>query len=84
MDFYHSSKNIKKKLIDAGLDASKKAAHKAGEYLGNEIADVVLSKTLAMRTNSTDDKIEKQEPVEEIIIPPEKRKEILSKLRKVL
>ena len=29
------------------------------------------------------DKIEKQEPVEEIIIPPEKRDEIINKSRKV-
>ena len=33
---------------------------------------------------SNDDNIEKQEPAEEIIIPPEKREEILNKLRKVL
>ena len=42
----------------------------------NKIADAV--------TKSNDDNIEKQEPVEEIIIPPEKRDEILHKLRKVL
>ena len=33
---------------------------------------------------SNDDNIEKQEPVEEIIIPPKKRDEILNKLRNVL
>ena len=42
----------------------KKIDHKAGELLGNKIADVV--------TKSSDDNIEKHEPVEEIIIPPEK------------
>ena len=47
-----------------------------GEYLGNKIADTV--------TQPNDVNIEKQESVEEIIIPPEKREEILSKLRKVL
>ena len=50
--------------------------HKAGEFSGNEIADTV--------TNSNDDKSEKQEPVEEIIIPSEKREEILNKLRKII
>ena len=66
--------------MDAGLDSlktnSKNVFHKAGEYLGNKIADTV--------TKSNDDKIEKQEFVEEIIIPSEKRDEILNKLRKVL
>ena len=67
--------------MDTGLDTSKKVVHKAGEYLGNKIADALLSKTLAMRTNSSNDKIEKQEPVDEIL---EKREETLSKFRKVL
>ena len=69
-----------KQLLDTGLyvvkTAFKKVIHKAGEILGNKIADAV--------TNSNDDKTDKQEPVEEIIIPPEKRDEILNKLRKVL
>ena len=60
--------------MDKGIDASKKVVHKAGEYLGNKIADAV--------TKSNDDNIAKQESVEETIIPPEKREEILSKLRK--
>ena len=46
------------------LDASKKVVHKSGEFVGNKIADAV--------TKSNDDKVVKQEPVEEIIIPPEK------------
>ena len=54
----------------------KKVVPKAGEFTGNKIADTV--------TTSNDDNIEKQEPVEEIIIPPEKREEILNKLRRVL
>ena len=62
--------------MDKGLDASKKVVHKAGEHLGNKISDAVLK--------SNNNNIEKQEPVEEIIIPPEKREEILNKLRKVL
>ena len=62
--------------MDRELDASKKVVHKAGEYLGNKIAYTV--------TKSNDDNIEKQEPVEEIIIPPDKGEKILNKLRKVL
>ena len=64
------------RLLDKRLNASKKVVHKADEYLGNKIPDTV--------TKSNDDKIEKQEPVEEIIIPPEEREEVLKKLRKIL
>ena len=69
-------KTKKKQLLDTGQDAFKKAIHKAGESMGNKIADAV--------TKSNDDKIVKQEPVEEIIIPPEKSDEIMNKFRKVL
>ena len=62
--------------LDALKTASKQVVHKAGESLGNKTADAV--------TKSNDDKIEKQEPVEETIIPPEERDEILNKLRKAL
>ena len=55
--------------MDTGLDplktAFKKVVHETGEFMGNKIADAV--------TKSNDDKIEQQEPVEEIIIPIEKR-----------
>ena len=64
------------RLLDKRLNASKKVVHKADEYLGNKIPDTV--------TKSNDDKIEKQEPVEEIIIPLEEREEVLNKLRKIL
>ena len=70
------AKKYKKQLLDKGLDASLKVVHKAGKSIGNKIADAA--------TKSSDDNIEKQEPVEEIIIPSEKRKEILNKLRKAL
>ena len=77
--FYHLQENIKKSL-DKGLDAvntaSKKVVHKAGEFIGNKIANI--------GTMSNDDNIEKQEPVEEAIIQSEKRDEILNKLRKLL
>ena len=74
--FYLLSRKYKKQLMDTGLYASKKVIHKADEYLWNKIADAA--------TNSNDDNIEKQESVEEIIIQPEKREEILNKLRKLL
>ena len=78
--FLSFARKYKKQLLDIGLDslntASKKVVHKAGKFLGNKTADAV--------TKSNDGKFEKQKPVEEIIIPLEKRDEILYKLRKVL
>ena len=57
---------MKKQFLDTDLNAvkisSKKAIHKVVEFLGNKITDAV--------TKPNDDKVEKQEPVEEIIIPP--------------
>ena len=48
--------------MDTGLDtletASKKVIHKTGEFLGNKTRN----------TESNDDKIEKQKPLEETII----------------
>ena len=51
---------------------SKKVVDKAGEFLGNKIVDAV--------TKSSDNKIVKQEPIEEIIVTQEKSEEILNKL----
>ena len=62
--------------VDAVKTASKKVVQKTGDLIGNKITDAV--------TKSNDDKIVKQEPVEEIIIPTEERDEILNKLRQVL
>ena len=63
--------------MDAGIGSlktsSKKVVHKACEFIGNKISDAV--------TKSNKDKIVKQELVEEMIIPPEERHEILNKLR---
>ena len=77
--FLSFARKYKKQLLDAGLDslksASKKVVHKACEFIGNKIAYVV--------TKSINDKIVKQEP-EKINISPEKRDEILYKLRRVL
>ena len=78
------AKKYKKQLLDTGLDslktASKNLVHKAGEFIGNKIANAV--------TKSNYDKIVKPDKnlrnVEEIIIPLEKRDEMLNKLRKGL
>ena len=79
-EFLSFERKYKKQLLGTGLDslktASKKVVHKAGELLANKIADAV--------TKSNDDNIENQEPVEEIIMSPEKTDEMLNKLRKVL
>ena len=44
--FLSFERNYKKQLLDRGLDslkaASKKVVHKAGEFLGNKIADAVI------------------------------------------
>ena len=51
--------SYKEQLLDTGLDSlktsSKRVAHKAGEFLGNKIEDIV--------TKSSDNNIEKKEPV---------------------
>ena len=78
------AKKYKKQSLDTGLDslktASKNLVHKAGEFIGNKIANAV--------TKSNYDKIVKPDKnlrnVEEIIIPLEKRDEMLNKLRKGL
>ena len=40
MDFYHLRENIKRQLLDTGLDslktASKKVVHKSSEFLRNQ------------------------------------------------
>ena len=54
----------------------KKVVHKPVEFIGNKSADPV--------TKSDDDNIDKQKPVEEIIIPPEKKEETLNKLKRIL
>ena len=66
--FLSFARKYKKQVLDTGLDASQKVIHKAGEFIGNKIAEAI--------TKSNDDKIVKQEPAEEIIIPPEKRDKV--------
>ena len=63
--FLSFARKYKKQILDKGLDTSKKVVHKAGGFIGNKTADAV--------TKLNDYYIEKREPAEEIIIPPEKR-----------
>ena len=77
-----------KRLLDTatktGLDAlksdSKKEVHKAaeatGQFIGNKIADTILKWKPVIDENSRN--------VEEIVVPPEKRQEMLNELRQVL
>ena len=83
-EFLSFERKYSKQLLDTGLDAlktaSKKVVHKAAEatdeFIRNKIEDTVgkLNKDKTLKTN----------PVEEIIIPPEKREEILNKLKQKL
>ena len=74
--FLSFTRKYKKQLLGTGIDASKNVVHKAVEFIENKISYTVAK--------SNDNKIVKQEPVEKIIIPPEKRDEIFKKLRRVL
>ena len=66
--------------LDALKIASKKVLHKAievtGELIGNKIADKIAKPKPVSDENLRD--------AEEIIIPPEKREEVLNKLKKLL
>ena len=82
------SNKYRKQLLDtaikAGLDAaktaSKKVIHNAaevtGKFIGNKLAEKVVKPKPWPDINSWD--------VEETVIPPEKREEILSELRQIL
>ena len=65
--------------LNALKSVTKKVAHKKaeerGEFIGNRIADKLVKPKPVLDENSKNDK--------EIIIPPEKREEILKKLRQV-
>ena len=61
-----SARKYRKQLWQKELDATKKKVHKAGEYLGNKIADAA--------TKSNNVNIEMQEPIEEISISQRKEK----------
>ena len=84
-NLYNKYKN---QLLNTGLDAlktaSKKVVHETaattGEFIANKIADTVakLNDNKIVKTD------ENSRNVEEIIILPEKREEMLNKLRQVL
>ena len=96
MDFGHLrqiyQKGITKHLLDTGLHslktASKTLIHKAaeatGEFIGNKAGDAVakLNDDKIVKTKHLID--ENPRSVEKIIIPPEKREEILNESRQVL
>ena len=73
----------RKQLLDRGLAAltvaSKNVAHKAAEttdtFIGSKIVDKIVKQKPVFDRNSKN--------VKEIIIPPEKREEILNKLRQI-
>ena len=74
----------KKQLLDTGLDALKtaskkvvpKAAKETSESIGNKIADKIVKPKHVINENPRN--------VEKIIIPPEKREEVLNESRQVL
>ena len=74
---------FKKQLFDIGLGAPKtasknivhKAAEVTGEFIG-KMTDKIVKPKYVINENSRN--------IEELIVPPEKREEILNKLRQVL
>ena len=76
--FLSFARKYKEQLLDTGLDslktASKKVINKACEFMRNKIEDA--------KAKSNDDKTVKQEPVEKIIIPPEKRRWNMKQIEK--
>ena len=82
------SSNYVKQLLDTadktGLEAlktaSKKVVHKASEATGEFIGDNIADKTVKPKPVPG----ENSRNVEEIVIPPEKKQEILNESRQVL
>ena len=66
MVFYHLQENIRNNYWIKDQMLPKKVVHKAGEF--------VIKLQMQHCQKSNDDNIEKQEPAEEIIIPPEKKR----------
>ena len=77
MNFCHLLENMQKNYWVLLLKkVINKAAEATGKYLGDKFADAVAK--------SYDDKIIKTKSVEEIIILPDKKEEILKELRQAL
>ena len=68
------AKKYKKQLMNTELKASKRVVHKAGEFIKNKIPDAI--------STSNDDNIEKQEPIDEIIIPLEKKRKNIKQIER--
>ena len=66
--------------LDAAKTASRKVVHKTAEARGDLIGNEIAEKILKPKTTSDDNWWN----VEKIVIPPEKRPEILNELRQVL
>ena len=87
-DVSKSMKNKYKKILDNSLSAGKdfakiagkkvlsKSAEATGDLIGNKIADRI---TKSARNKEQDDRI--MEETQEIIIPPEKREQIIRDLK---
>ena len=67
------ARKYKKQILEKGLMLPKK-----------QFIKQVNIQEIKLQMQSNNDNIQKQEPVEEIITPSEKREEILNKLKKVL
>ena len=67
-------------ILNALKTAPKKVVHKiaeaTGEFIGNKITDKIMEPNPVPEENSRN--------FEEMIIPPEKREELLNELRQVL
>ena len=77
IDFNHLLENIKKKLLDTGLDslktASKNVTHQIDPFWAKKTADAV--------TNSNDKKTVKSKPAEETDIPQEKQRSKINRIK---
>ena len=83
-------KKYGKKILDTSLDADKdfakiagkkvltKSAEATGDLIGNKIADRI-TKSTRNKAQKEDDRI--MEKTQEILIPPEKREEIIKDLK---
>ena len=72
----HCNKNWTKCFKNCNQKVAHKAAEATGKFIGNKIADKIVKPKHVTEANPRN--------VERIIIPQEKRDEILNKLREVL
>ena len=90
LDFGKSMKKIMVKVLDNSLSAGKdfakiagkkvltKSAEATGDLIGNKIADRI-TKSTRKKAQKEDDRI--MEETQEIIIPPEKKEQIIKDLK---